>query len=133
MSYPDSTTVGTFHQFHAINVGPISPVYEKITKEQLQILEFAENGNAEGIRKMAHDIRYLTSRSLIKPTIINCTDENGWTPLMLAIRRKHPECVSALYQAGARTHTLFDHGSIQLSYWQRRKRVRVESTHVRCD
>ena len=105
MSYPDSTTVGTFHQFHAINVGPISPVYEKITKEQLQILEFAENGNAEGIRKMAHDIRYLTSRSLIKPTIINCTDENGWTPLMLAIRRKHPECVSALYQAGARTDT----------------------------
>jgi len=112
MSYPDSTTpVGTFRQFHLADIdgqifdGSISPIYEKITKEQLQILEFAKHGNAEGIRKMAQDTRYLTVRNLIKLTIINCTDEWGWTPLMLAIRMKHHECVSALYQAGARTDT----------------------------
>lgn len=87
------------------NVGPIPPTYEKITPAQRQLLEFAKNGNAEGIRNMAQDTRYLTVRSLIKLTIINCTDEWGWTPLMLAIRMKHHECVSALYQAGARTDT----------------------------
>jgi len=106
MSYPEHpplSAVGQGAEYKQFV--PIPPTYEKITPAQLQILEYVTTGNAEGIRKMAQDTRYLTSRNLIKSTIINCADENGWSPLMLAIKKNNDDCVSALYQAGARTDT----------------------------
>jgi len=105
MSYPDNPpVVGEFKQYVADEpMVTIPPAYEKITPAQRQLLECAKNGNLAGIQKMVAE--HKTPRGLMPAKLVNCTDENEWTPLMLAIKGNHADCVSALYQAGARTDT----------------------------
>jgi hypothetical protein len=115
MSYPDNPTLsstGEYKQF-VVPTFEIPPKYEKITAEQLQILEFAKNGNAKGIRKMAAGVP-----ARIKSEIIDCTDELGWTPIMRAIEGGHAECIVALYEAGADTnkrslHSIFSDKNVE--------------------
>ena len=110
MSYPDNPPLsavgggGKYTQY-VVPTFEIPPEYEKITPAQRQILEFAKNGNAKGIRKMAAN----QPRNRIKSEIIDCTDELGWTPIMWAIEGGHAECISALYEAGADTNKRSSH------------------------
>lgn len=106
MSYSDNPPLGGgsgYKQYVADEptvAPPVPATYEKITPEQLQILEFAKNGNVEGIRKMAAN----SPRNRIKSEIIDCTDELGWTPIMWAVEGGNAECIAALYEAGADTN-----------------------------
>ena len=121
MSYPNNQPVGggKYTQFVAYEptvLPPVPPTYEKITPEQLQILEYATTGNLAGIQKMVAE--HKTPRGLMPDKLVNCTipsakshswRENGWTPLMWAIKGGHVKCVAALYEAGARTDGRFTH------------------------
>ena len=120
MSYPDNpplTAVGEFKQYVADEpMVTIPPAYEKITPAQRQILEYATTGNLAGIQKMVAE--HKTLRGLMPDKLVNCTipsakshswRENGWTPLMWAIKGGHVKCVAALYEAGARTDGRFTH------------------------
>lgn len=115
MSYPDSglNAVGGFNQYVARE--PVAtPRRFKITPVQRQILEYATTGNLAGIQKMVAE--HKTPRGLMPDKLVNCTIpsakshslyENGWTPLMWAIKGGHVKCVAALYEAGARTDGRF--------------------------
>ena len=124
MSYPDIPPLSSVGKEGAVDgkegaveykqFVAIPPTYEKITAEQLQILEFSKNGNAEGIRKMAAN----QPRNRIKSEIIDCEDELGWTPIMWAIEGGHAECITALYKAGADTnkrslHSIFSGSDVE--------------------
>ena len=119
MSYPDNPPLSSVGKEGAVEYKQfvaIPPTYAKITPGCLQILEFAKNGNAEGIRKMAENPKFAT-KNRIKSEIINCEDENGWTPIMQAIEGGHAECIVALYEAGADTnkrslHSIFSGGGM---------------------
>lgn len=109
MSYPDNPPLsavgggGKYTQF-VVPTFEIPPTYEKITPVQRQILEYVKNGNAEGIRKMAETPSNQVRDDRIKSEIIDCVDENGWTPIKWAIKIGHVECITALYEAGADTN-----------------------------
>lgn len=119
MSYTDIPPLSSVGKEGAVEYKQfvaIPPTYEKITPGCLKILEFAKNGNAEGIRKIAENPKFAT-KNRIKSEIINCEDEIGWTPIMRAIEGGHAECIVALYEAGADTnkrslHSIFSGGGM---------------------
>ncbi len=119
--YPPLSLIGEFKQHVALEpMATIPPTYKKITPAQRQILEYAKNGNTEGIRKMAETLSNLTRRNRIKSEIIDCADELGWTPIMWAIEGGHAECITALCEAGADTnkwslHQIFDNDDVPLN------------------
>ena len=85
---------------------PIPPGFEIIKPEEQQLLNYASEGNLEGIKEMINNVKKnLDPRNLLLNQLVNTTDEKGWTPLMLAIDSNNADCVLALYKAGARTDT----------------------------
>lgn len=106
MSYTNNPTLSSAGEYKQFVVSaPI--VSTELTPEQ-RILKFAENGNAEGIRKMAENPKFATNNRIKSEIIdyeyIDSEDELVWTPIMRAIKGGHAECIVALYEAGADTN-----------------------------
>lgn len=59
---------------------------------------------------------------------VNCTDVNGWTPLMLAAKYGHSKIVDVLLSAGAEVNRRNDSGMTALKLAREHKREEVVRT-----